>query len=160
MSDSGTAVRSGYLADLYPEIKALLDQGKPVCISFRGTSMSPTLRGGKDSVILVRPEGKLRRYDIPLYRRDNGEFVLHRIVSVNADGSYSCCGDHQFSPEDGIREDQFIAVADQRLRRGRQISLRSFGQRFWARCWCLFLRPARRVVLTAAGAFRKLFPRH
>lgn len=157
MSDPNAA-RTGYLADLYPEIKALLDQGKPVCISFRGVSMAPTLLGGRDSVILVRPEGKLLKYDLPLYRRDNGEFIMHRIVSVQSDGTYTCCGDHQLAFEAGIRDDQIIAVADQILRKGKLISVHSLGHRLWVRFWCS-LRPARRVICSMIAAFRKRFPR-
>ena len=155
-NSDGAAVRSGYLADFYPEIKALLEQGKPVCISFQGMSMSPTLRGGRDSVVLVRPEGKLRKYDLPLYRRDNGAFVMHRIISLGKDGTFTCCGDHQLQAEPGVRSDQIIALAVLLHRKGRDISVNSFGYRLWVRFWCA-LRPLRPFLFRFVSAFRKLF---
>lgn len=33
-----------------------------------GTSMYPMLRSGRDTVILRPPQGRLRCYDVPLYR--------------------------------------------------------------------------------------------
>ena len=59
-----------------------------------GDSMMPLLRQGKDLLIIERPkewdvpyEGsedtvrKLKRLDVPLYKRDNGAYVLHRVLS-------------------------------------------------------------------------------
>ncbi len=159
MRNSESAViRSGRLSELYPEIRTILEQGKPVSIGFQGTSMVPTLRGGRDRVILVLPKEKLRKYDLPLYRRDDGSFVLHRIVSVAEDGSYTCCGDHQWRVEKGIRQEQILAVADQIVRKGRLISVHSFGYRLYVRLWCLCL-PARSVLIRGVSALRRFFHR-
>ena len=151
-------IPSGSLSDLYPQIRAVLDDGKPVSIGFQGTSMAPTLYGGRDRVILIRPEGKLRKYDIPLYRRENGAFILHRIVSVSKDGLYSCCGDHQWQVEKGIRDDQIIAVTDAILRKGRLISVHSFSYCILVRLWC-FLLPLRSLLFRGYSALCKLFKR-
>ena len=158
MNNPGDAARSGYLAELYPEMKALLDQGKPVCIGFRGMSMSPTLQGGRDEVILLAPKGRLRKYDLPLYRRDDGAFIMHRVIALGKDGTYTCCGDHQFETEPGVRDDQIIAVAEELVRKGRRISVHGFLYRLQVRFWC-FLRPLRRPLFRAAGAVRKLLRR-
>ena len=157
MSDPA-AVRTGALRDLYPEIRSVLDSGRPVSIGFQGTSMKPTLLGGRDRVILVLPKGKLRKYDLPLYRRDNGAFVLHRIVSVSKDGTYACCGDHQVQIEKGIRDDQILAVAEQIVRKGRQISVHAVSYRLLVRIWCFFY-PVRSLLFRGYAFFLKLFRR-
>lgn len=52
---------------------------------------------------------KLKKYDIPLYQRDNGQYVLHRVVAVEEDG-YTCMGDNQFVEEKGLQHSQMIGV--------------------------------------------------
>lgn len=73
----------------------------------RGTSMLPLIRQGKDSVILVKP-GLLSIGDIILYKRKNGQFVLHRIVKMNGE-KLVICGDNQTTLEYGITVSDVIA---------------------------------------------------
>ena len=47
-----------------------------------GDSMLPLIRQGRDLLIIEKPHGRLKKYDIPLYRRDSGQYVLHRILKV------------------------------------------------------------------------------
>lgn len=96
------------LEQLMPLIKEQLAVGQNVRFKPRGISMLPMLRQGVDSVVLSPLPEKLRKYDIPLYQRDDGNFVLHRIVKVGK--TYTCIGDNQFELERGVRYDQMIAV--------------------------------------------------
>lgn len=73
----------------------------------KGTSMLPLIRQGKDSVILVKP-GLLSIGDIVLYKRKNGQFVLHRIVKINGNDLF-LCGDNQSVIESGISVNDVIA---------------------------------------------------
>lgn len=93
---------------LMPLVKEALAAGQSIRFSPTGTSMLPMLRQGIDSVELSGIPGKLRKYDLPLYQRDDGKYVLHRIVEVS--DCYTCMGDNQFRPEKGVRQDQLIAV--------------------------------------------------
>lgn len=47
-----------------------------------GMSMMPLLNQHTDTVRLVAVNRPLVKYDIPLYVRPSGEYVLHRIVKV------------------------------------------------------------------------------
>ena len=38
-----------------------------------GDSMLPLIREGRDIVIIGRCSGRLKKYDVPLYRRDSGQ---------------------------------------------------------------------------------------
>ena len=82
------------LAELMPLICEKLEEGREVTFSPHGSSMLPLLKEGRDTVTLAKPAGKLKKYDIPLYRRENGQFVLHRVVRVG--DTYTCIGDNQF----------------------------------------------------------------
>ena len=73
----------------------------------RGTSMLPLIVEGKDSVILARPS-LLCVGDIVLYKRENGQYVLHRIVKMKGDNLF-LCGDNQTDIEAGITTNDVIA---------------------------------------------------
>ena len=74
------------LEELMPLIRESLSQGKSVRFSPRGTSMLPMLRQGKDQIILSPIREKLHRFDLPFYQREDGQYVLHRIVKAGVTG--------------------------------------------------------------------------
>lgn len=98
------------LAELWPVMKEQIDSGKAVVFSPKGTSMLPLIRQNIDRVVLKKAPEKLEKYDLPLYLRENGQFVLHRVVGADKDG-YIMCGDNQFEREHGIKDEQILALA-------------------------------------------------
>ncbi|MBR6376437.1 MAG: S24/S26 family peptidase [Oscillospiraceae bacterium] len=138
-------VKKVRLEELLPIIREKMDAGGQVTIPVTGTSMKPTLVAGRDSVTLTRLEGSPKRLDLPLYRRRNGQFVLHRIVSLEPDGSFTCCGDHQWVREPGLRPEQIVGMVCQIERQGRAVSVQAPGHRLWVRLW-VGLLPCRRLL--------------
>lgn len=138
--------------DLLPLIREQVALGGSVRIAPRGTSMMPMLRQGQDTVVLSPVPERLRKYDIPFYRRDNGQFVLHRIVAVGE--TYTCIGDNQFELEPGIRKEQMIAVVSAFTRGGREIPVTNLGYRCYCRLWH-YSRPVRYVWRRALGWLRR-----
>lgn len=130
------------LEELLPLIQEQLGQGKQVKFAPHGTSMLPMLRQGRDSVILSPVPRKLKKYDLPLYRRDNGQFVLHRVIRVG--DTYTCMGDHQFIPEPGLRHDQMIGLVTAFYRDKKEIRVSSPGYWLYCRLW-LLSRPLRHL---------------
>ncbi len=125
--------RSFRMAEIVPLMQESLKNGQTVQFSPRGISMLPMLRQGKDTVTLTSVTGPLKKYDIPLYQRDDGAYVLHRITKVGE--TYTCIGDNQFVYEPGIRQDQIIAVVCGFSRDRKQISVENFGYRIYTRLW-------------------------
>lgn len=121
------------MEELMPLIQEVLSAGQSVRIYPMGTSMLPMLRQGVDSVVLSPIKGKLQKYDIPLYQRASGKYVLHRIIAVGE--TYTCMGDNQLRPEPGIREDQLIAVVTAFYRKERAYSVTDPGYRLYCRMW-------------------------
>ena len=64
-----------------------------------GWSMFPMLRNRRDRVVVL-PVGqeRLRKYDLPLYRRPDGKYILHRIIGVR-EGEYIIRGDNTYVKE-------------------------------------------------------------
>lgn len=121
------------LDTLLPLICEQLDRGDHVKFFPRGVSMLPMLRQGRDAVILSPVTGKLRRFDLPFYRRENGQFVLHRIIRVGQ--TYTCMGDNQFEEESGVAHEQVIAVVTAFTRNGKLWQVTDPRYRLYCRLW-------------------------
>lgn len=125
-----------------------------------GTSMRPMLRHHQNPVLLVpKPKGqRLRKYDIPFYQRDNGQYVLHRILSVKKD-SYVCCGDGQVDPEKGVRDDMIFAILEGYYKGDRYIDVsKSLPNKIYARFW-VAIRPIRWLGVRFFGKLRRILGR-
>ena len=140
------------LEALMPLIQERLEAGQTVRFSPRGTSMLPMLRQGIDSVVLSPVPEQLKKYDLPLYKRDNGKFVLHRIIAAGE--TYTCMGDNQFQPEAGLRQDQMIAVVTSFTRGDREISCKARHYRLYCRFWH-YSRPVRHFWRRGIGWLRR-----
>ena len=119
------------ILDLYPIILEKLSNGGSVILPAAGTSMQPMVINKRDSLELSAAAGRLKKNDLPLYRRDNGQFVMHRIVGFDKNGDYIMCGDNQFRKEHHIREDQIIGLVKGFIRKNRYISCDRLGYRLY-----------------------------
>lgn len=67
---------------LLDEVARLVAEGEKVTLMTKGASMLPFIVGGRDSVVLVRPE-ELFPGMIVLAYVQGGRYVLHRILSID-----------------------------------------------------------------------------
>ena len=116
-----------------PVILEKLSQGDRVRLYPRGTSMLPLIRQGVDSVELSPLEGRLKKYDLPFYQRDDGQYILHRILK--AGDTYTCIGDNQTVYEEGVRQDQLLAVVTGFYRKDKYHSVKEPGYQCYLRVW-------------------------
>ena len=137
---------------LMPVFQEALQQGQSLRFSPRGTSMLPMIREGIDSVVLAPIQGKLKKYDLPLYRRDDGKYILHRIVQVGE--TYTCIGDNQFLYETGVRQDQLIAVVTAFYRGEKYCRTDALRHRLYCRLWH-YSRPLRHLWRRGKNWLRK-----
>ena len=168
------------LKEMYPVIQERLAQGQEVVLTITGNSMSPYLRHHRDQVVLVSADPMaLQPGDVPLILRDNGQFVLHRIIErTDADGCvlwgrhkvessavselrYTLLGDAQWVIEPEVRPDQILAVATAFIRKGRRIECGSSAYLRNRLLWHRLL-PARRAWMwwdrRLHWRFRRVFP--
>ena len=110
------------LSSLLPFIEEAFEKGTTFKIPITGTSMNPLLYEKRDFVLIRKPALPLSVGDIPLYRRRDGHFVLHRIVGKD-DNGYILCGDNQFLLEHGIRDEHIIGVVCEMNIDGRAVSI-------------------------------------
>lgn len=118
----------------------ILDRDGRLIYSSVGDSMLPMIKQGRNLLVIEKPAGRLKRYDIPLYKRDNGRYVLHRILKVR-DKDYVICGDNRYRPEYGITDRHIIGVLTAVITDGVEKPLT--GMRyglyvfFWCRLFCV-----------------------
>lgn len=143
------------LDNLMPLFRERLAAGQLVRFSPRGISMLPMLRQGIDTVTLAPVPRKLRKYDLPLYQRDDGHYVLHRVVRSGE--TYTCIGDNQFVYEPGLRHDQMIALVTGFSRGEREYSVTHPGYRLYCRVWH-YSRPLRHFWRRGMGWLRRHLP--
>ena len=118
-------------------IRALLEDGQEVSMIVTGNSMRPFLKHGRDKICMKKTDRKLRKGDIVFYRRENGQYVMHRILKCG-DQSYTLLGDGQIVPESGIRQEQIFARITKVQVRGKWIGPENFRWRFFEHIWIQF----------------------
>lgn len=110
-----------------------------------GDSMLPLIRQDRDLLVIEKPTGRLNRLDIPLYKRDSGQYVLHRILRVR-ERDYILCGDNRWSVESGVMDCHIIGVLTARIRDGKELSMSDWHCWLYAHLWCDFF-PVRALIL-------------
>lgn len=149
MRQSKAAVRLVDTAAYVSAMRSLVEEGHEASMLVCGSSMSPFLVHLRDTVYFRRPDRLLRAGDIVFYRRDCGQYVMHRILRVRGDG-YDLAGDAQTQVERGVRRDQIFAIVTRVRRKGRLVGPGNFWWTFFACVWTrlLALRP---VIVRAYG---------
>lgn len=144
------------LSTLLPLIREVISHGGEFELHPRGESMLPTIRAGRDTVMLSALDRSPVRGDLLLYQRDTGTFVLHRVVRVEKDGTLSMRGDNQYFIERGIRKDQVIAAVRRYYRQGQERRNNSLRVRLYCARRTLTY-PFRRVFRAIARRVKRLF---
>ena len=140
------------LEQLMPLFLERLEAGGIVRFGPRGVSMLPMLRQGIDSVELSPLPEKLKKYDLPLYQRQNGQYILHRVIKAGE--TYTCMGDNQFVPEPGLEHSQMIALVTAFYRGKKRYSVDALSYRLYCRFWH-YSRPVRHFWRRGIGFLRR-----
>ena len=125
------------------------EQGKLVYTNV-GDSMYPFIKP-RDLLVIEKITSPLKKNDVPLYKRDSGQYVLHRIVKIK-NGEYYICGDNRAYLEQGIEDRHMIGVLTEIIRSGKTISVYSAKYRFYAS----FL-PCRRLIIRIKNKAKRIF---
>ena len=126
-------------------IEKALRENKLFIGKTQGDSMYPMLVSGRDSVIIEPPRFPLKKYDVPVYRRD-GHYTMHRIVKVTKHG-YVICGDNRTHLEKDITDNDIVGVLAAFYHNGEYISCKDEQ----------YIRYAKRVCRSLPGRIAKSF---
>jgi len=124
-----------------------------------GGSMLPLLREGRDLMVIEKINKPLKFFDAVLFRRPNikgrGEYVLHRIVKCNKDGTYYIIGDNCYTGE-VVKEENILGLLS-RIKRGKkEINCESISHKIYVYLWYLTY-PIRFCIHIVWAIIRKIF---
>ena len=94
------------IEDLVPLLLDTLNNNKDFTMPVKGTSMLPFINE-KNLVTLTKPNN-IKKNDIVFYKRNNGQYVLHRIYQIKKD-YFVLMGYNQTFKEEPIYLNQIIA---------------------------------------------------
>ena len=123
-----------------------------------GVSMKPMLLNRRDTVAISPVSGRLKKYDVALYR-SGGKYLLHRVVKVLKD-SYIMCGDNCELLEKGITDADIIGKLSEVWRGEEKLDMNSLKYRLYCRVKVASFYPRkayRKARRTAAAAVKKIF---
>lgn len=136
---------------LLGEVSRLVEGGEAVTLMTKGNSMLPFIVGGRDSVVLNRPD-ELMPGMIALAYVNGESYVLHRIVSIEGD-KVILMGDGNISGVEVCRKEDVKAIASRIVRHSSEIDCLGKRHLRLARIWKMLL-PARRWIL---AVYRRMF---
>lgn len=141
------------IVDVYaymPIMCELLAQGKEVSLVITGNSMSPFIVHGRDEILIAPPKGEWNKGDMAFFRRENGQYVMHRICKVDKSGDCYFIGDAQQFVEGPIKSEQIFGKIISVKRKGKWIGPGDFWWEFFEHIWLNMvpLRPLCRKFYT------------
>lgn len=89
-------------------IERELERQDYILLQTTGVSMEPLLHHHRSTVQIRKPFRPVEKYDVVLFRRRNGEYVLHRVLRVRQK-DYLICGDHGTDPE-AVSAEQILGI--------------------------------------------------
>lgn len=156
MSEIGTDnIKPVKMSELTPIIKELLSNNIKVKLTVTGNSMYPFLRHGTDSVLLSsKATEKIKKGTVVLYTRDNGQYVLHRVIKIKKT-HFFIAGDAQKNIEGPLSHDKVIAAVTSVFRDSKEIMCKSLIWRFLSMLW-IFVLPFRVCIIKYYRLLRKI----
>lgn len=132
------------MEELMPLLTLQMETAGSASLTVTGWSMMPMLHNRRDTVVIAPVKGQRKKGELILYQRENGKFVLHRILRAR-NGGYVCCGDNQFFTEK-VEHSQLLAVVTRFTRGGKSYSVEDKGYRRYV-WWWVNLHPLRWLYL-------------
>ena len=133
------------LADYEEIIAEKLNNGGKVEFTITGNSMTPLLYNKRDSVVLEKKDSDYKKGDIIFYKRENSQYVLHRIVGKNKDG-FILCGDFQRILEYSVKDKQIFGYVVEIERKGKTFKINSRLYKIYSSFW-MGIRPCRKLFM-------------
>ncbi len=115
-----------------------LRRGDTVRLTVTGNSMYPLFHSRRDTVVLS-PAETVRKYDITFHKRDDGRYILHRVLKVCKDGTYLIAGDNELKTEPPVRREQIFGVVTEYTRWGKTKKPKGFVYGCYVRIWHLLM---------------------
>ena len=99
-----------------------------------GISMQPLLWDHRD-IAYIEPTDTIKRLDVVLFRRENGQLVLHRVLRCHPDGTkFLVAGDNDTNAE-CVERERILGVMTRFCRNEKIVEVTAWRYRWYARLW-------------------------
>ena len=130
----------------------LVRSGVSVTFPVKGRSMIPFIFGGRESVILQKPEN-IKRWQVVMAEVGYNRYVVHRIIRIDPD-HITLMGDGNIRGTECCLPQNVLAIATHVVDlQGRHRPLDTYYQMARARLWYC-IRPLRRYILAGLRLLR------
>lgn len=126
-------------------LKFAVENGQEASMVITGNSMSPFLCHERDVIYFKAPNAPLKKGDMVFFKRQNGQFVMHRLWKKKQ-GGWFIIGDNQSEAEGPISEEQIFAKVVRVKRKDHIIGPHHFLWFIFAHIW-IHLIPFRRMII-------------
>ena len=137
-------------------VQETLSRGNSVKITVTGNSMYPLFHSRRDTVVLS-PADKIKKYDITFHRRQDGRYILHRVLRIQKDGTYLIAGDNELKTEPPVRREQILGGVTEFTRWGRACKPKGLKYWLYVRIWHLLMPYRWKIVNFRLRKYRKIF---
>ena len=154
-TETGTAEAGGTLPQKLRTIEEELAEQGIYYGTTSGDSMEPLLHHRRQTIVLKPLEDgeRAERGDVILVKREDGHYVLHRVVRVLPEGGYLTRGDNRLHRDPPVPEEQVLARFDGYYRGTDFVPVDSARYRAYVLFWVK--NPCRFAYLSARGAARR-----
>lgn len=144
------------IEEMAPIIREQIENGGQVSFTPKGNSMLPLFRNNRDIVTLKKPDFPLKKYSVVFYQRENGQYVLHRLVGIKR-ATYIMRGDNQIRNESNITKEQIIAIVSEFTRNGKSYRTADLSYRLYSVLWTntVYIRWMYKVLRHIAGKIKR-----
>lgn len=118
------------LSDL---LKLQMTEGS-ASLTVTGSSMVPMLYDRRSQVYLQKLGRGVKRGDVILFQRENGQYVLHRVIRLVNLTECVCCGDNCWETE-LVYQNRILGLVCAFTRKGKKYSTTQLGYRMYAWIW-------------------------
>ena len=115
------------------KIEDVLEKEGVYVATICGISMYPMLRNRRDTVVIKPYTGRLKRFDVPLYKVGD-KYILHRIIKVLPD-SYIIRGDNLQHKEYGITDEKILGVLTSFYRDEKEVDMDGYAYKTYVYIW-------------------------
>lgn len=133
-------------------IESELDTHGSFATTTSGGSMKPLFKTHRDMVVIEKPSGILKKYDVALYKH-KGNYILHRVIAVR-DSFYIIRGDNTFVRE-RVPHTDVIGILVAFNRKGKSYKVTDSSYKLYSRLWHL-IYPLRYLIRLCYLPLRKL----
>ena len=136
---------SSALSKILMSDKVILLMGKRLPKPFKVNCIKDIRNGSKkdkkiyidcsDIFSINKETGNIKCRDIVLAKRPSGRYLLHRIIRINSDGTYSICGDNSYKCDNNIKKSDIIGKLTTIITNNKRNDLNGIWYKLYSYCW-------------------------